>query len=140
MLAALMVIPVLALQLLRPDISDVWFVVGLAPAFFAVQFSLYLATLCEADKVRALRRDVPRWRLLTGTAPRGFEAKRLASEQPDRRLSARALRAGAVGAVLMVLYAVAFFGWHGVVVLTTVFWAGIVLYQFTFSSDNSPGV
>jgi hypothetical protein len=136
MLAAFSVMPVLGVLIVWPDCPERYLAVALAPAFLMVQYSLFLATVREAEKLRALRREIPRWRLLTGTPPKDFERAAVLSMFKDRRLSLRTLFTAACVAAAVLFYAVVCFGWNSIVILAVFFWAFMALYQFSFNPDN----
>ncbi|MDX9972425.1 MAG: hypothetical protein RBU21_05465, partial [FCB group bacterium] len=56
-LAAFSVLPALGALIVIPDLEEAYLMVALAPAFLMVQYSLYQATVCEAERLRALRRE-----------------------------------------------------------------------------------
>jgi hypothetical protein len=135
-IAMLSVMPVLGALVVWPDCPELYAGIAMAPAFLMVQYALYQATICEAEKLRALRREIPRFHLLTGTAPEGFESKRFASEYGDRRLSWRTLAKIAAVVATVMLYTIVCFGWSSVVIVPVFFWGFMALYQFSFSPDN----
>lgn len=136
MATALWVLPVLGLLIVWPDCPERYLAFGLAPAFLMVQYSLFLATVREAEKLRALRREIPRWRLLTGTPPQDFKAAHVTSMLRDRRLSPRTVAIASLATTAVAAYAVVCFGWNSLVVIAVFFWAFMALYQFSFSPDN----
>ncbi len=134
MWAALLLMPVLVLQIRWPALPHEWLVAGVAPSFLLAQYAMFQATMVETDRLRALRRELPRWRLLTGTPPRGYRPEGPAPR--EWRPNPRTLLLGSAGAVLVIAYAVVAFGWGSLLFLTVFFWAFMALYRFSFSPDN----
>ncbi|MDX9973783.1 MAG: hypothetical protein RBU21_12435, partial [FCB group bacterium] len=135
-LADFSVLPALGELIVIPDLEEAYLMVALAPAFLMVQYSHYQATVCEAERLRALRREIPRWNLFTGTAPEGFEASQWASAYCERRPGWRfLLTAGAIAAAVL-FYTVVCFGWSCLIIVPVFFWGFMALYQFSFSPDN----
>lgn len=135
-LAAFSVLPALGALIVNPELPEEYLAAALAPAFLMVQYSLYQATVCEAERLRALRREIPRWNIFTGTAPEGFEASKWASAYSERRLGWRALLTAATVAAVVLFYTVVCFGWGSVIIVPVFFWGFMALYQFSFSPDN----
>jgi hypothetical protein len=135
-LATVLLMPALIVKILWEDLPEEWFAAGVAPSFLMLQYSLYLVTVCEADKFRALRREIPRWRFLTGTPPKGYSPARLTAALRDRALPLRTLTIVALVATGVGAYATFCFGWGSLIVLAVFFWAFMALYQFSFSPDN----
>lgn len=129
-------LPVLGMRIVWPAAPELLAVLAMAPAFIIVQYALFLATLREVAKLRMLRREIPRWRLLTGTPPKGFAVTPAAEECTGRQFSGRAMALIVAVSALALVYAFFRFDWNGLVALAGFFWAFLALYQFTFSPDN----